>query len=93
MSAVTYAYMVRFSPGPGGECFAWHWHPTPRPDYHLHVTAQHREVGDLSRLHVPAGPVSFAAVVRFLIDELDVLPLRADWASLLAVAGDAEGES
>jgi hypothetical protein len=81
-----YVYSVRVSPESSSECFAWHWHPGTRADFHLHVAALHPAVGDLSRFHVPAGPIAFSTVVRFLITDLDVRPLRANWIDILAVA-------
>jgi len=78
-----YLYSVRFTPDPTGECLAWHWHPATRADRHLHVTAQHPQGGDLSRLHVPTGWTTFEQMVGFLITELGVRPLRADWSQLL----------
>lgn len=77
---------MRFTASAASECFAWHWHPGSRPDYHLHVAAQHPEAGDLARLHLPCGPTSFSAVIRFLIAELDVRPLRGDWDVVLGQA-------
>src|SRR5215207_6151450 len=74
MRVVGYIYVVRFSPDDSEEGFAWHWHPTTRSDHHLHVSARHHLAGDLSRLHIPAGPTSFASVVRFSMDELNVRP-------------------
>jgi hypothetical protein len=63
--------------------FAWHWHPTrtPQKPYpHLHVRSEHRLLGlALKNLHMPTGRVSFEEVVRFLIDELRVVPTRTDW--------------
>ncbi len=78
-----YIYSLRFDEDPVTECFAWHWHPTSRSDTHLHVNAAHSIGGDLSRLHVPTGWTALQDVLRFAIIELGVLPLRADWSSIL----------
>ncbi len=32
-----------------------------------------------SKLHIPTGPVSLAAIVRFAIEELGVTPIPRDW--------------
>jgi hypothetical protein len=86
MQVEGYVYSVRYTPEATGECFAWHWHPGTRPDFHMHLMALHAAAGDLSRFHVPAGPISFATVVRFLIAELEVRPLRPDWTETLSRA-------
>ncbi len=79
-----YVYSVRFSQSEEGECFAWHWHPGSVTDPHLHVAAHHPDAGDLSRLHLPAALITFQAVLRFLLAELGVQPLRADWQRILS---------
>jgi hypothetical protein len=71
------------------ELLAYHWHPkSAGPDYpHLHVSASlnaqadalTRRTIDLDKLHIVTGPVSLQAVVRMLITEFQVRPLRADW--------------
>jgi hypothetical protein len=38
----------------------------------------------LSKLHIPTGRVSFEEVVRFLVEELRVVPIRADWREIVA---------
>lgn len=61
-----------------GELFGWHWHPVGLSwcqSPHLHAPG---EDGD----HVPTGRVAFEQVVRWLIEELDVSPLRHDWADV-----------
>jgi len=65
---------------------AFHWHPegsgrVTRP--HIHAHGQHDTV-ELHKLHFPTGRVSIDDVVRFLIDDLDVIPRRSDWESVLA---------
>lgn len=79
-----YAYRVALSEETGPFLFAWHWHPNTRPDPHLHVGADHPEVTELPRLHVPTGRVSFEEVVRFLVTDLRVVPARRDWQETLA---------
>lgn len=65
-----------------GEFLAWHWHPLGlsrerRP--HLHV---YRDPYD-GRLHLPTARVGVEAVVRLLVDELDVQPRRDDWVDVV----------
>jgi len=67
---------------------AWHWHPSTRqgddqaPGPHIHAYGAH-ETLTLHKLHLPTGRVSIEAVVRFLIEDLDVVPLRDDWRAIL----------
>ena len=83
---VAYAYTL--SDSNQREILNYHWHPlgnsrvvTP----HLHL-----EQGALVGLsgirdsHLPTGPVSIIAFLRFLIEELSVEPVRRDWELLLA---------
>ncbi|MFN8633214.1 MAG: hypothetical protein U0893_05105 [Chloroflexota bacterium] len=37
----------------------------------------------MHKLHPPTGPIAASHVVRFLIDDLDVLPHRSDWLAVL----------
>jgi hypothetical protein len=67
-----------------GEIIAWHWHPNtgfPYPHLHMGSRATPRQV------HTPTSRVSIEAVIRYLIDELGVAPLREhreDWREMLA---------
>lgn len=79
-----YAYRAALSDETGDFILAWHWHPDTRPDPHLHIGAAHPDVSDLPKLHVPTGRVSFEEVVRFLVTELGVSPMRNDWEETLA---------
>jgi hypothetical protein len=67
---------------------AWHWHPmSGRVGDEAHWPHLHaygaRETLTLHKLHLPTGRVSLEAVVRFLIEDLDVVPRRADWSAVL----------
>jgi hypothetical protein len=94
-STLAYIYSVRLKEPPDDgddEIVAWHWHPlrTPdRPDPHIHVTVAHPHLGvTLSKLHIPSGRVAFEEVLRFLIDDLSVIPVRPDdWR---VIVGDSE---
>ena len=80
----SYFYQVRERVGP--EIIAFHWHPGRRgqPDFpHLHVTSQSGSVRIPAKSHVPTGRVSVESVIRFLIEELHVRPLRPDWDRVL----------
>jgi hypothetical protein len=70
------------------ELLAFHWHPEdPNPVKfpHLHLSAG-AQLGfpALARAHIPTGPVSLQAVLRFAIEDLGVRPLRADWPEILS---------
>ena len=81
-----YAYSLR--DGDGTEFLAYHWHPTgnsPITYPHLHIGTATTPL-DLSRAHLPTGPVTLAAVVRLAIADLGVAPLRPDWRAVLATA-------
>jgi len=64
---------------------AFHWHPenSGRVTHpHLHAYGRHT-TADLQKLHPPTGRVSIESVVLFLIEDLSVLPRRADWPAIL----------
>jgi hypothetical protein len=81
----TRAYSYQLADSQGQEVAAWHWHPSgasPWRQPHLHVTG-----GRLGECHLPTGRVSLEGVLRLLLTELAVRPLRDDW---LAVLDEAE---
>jgi len=70
----------------GRKSFAYHWHPVGRSAVtwpHVHVYGR-TEPEELRKAHLPTGDVSLAALVRMLIDDFGVVPLRADWQAVLA---------
>ena len=84
------------------ELLVYHWQPGPSyvgpDDPHLHVSASlraatsvvdEREIG-LDRLHLPTGQVTLTSVVRSLLTEFGVEPLRPDWSRVLDEAGTGE---
>jgi hypothetical protein len=69
------------------EIFSYHWHPrgqSPIIYPHLHL-AQGAEVGrdDVRGAHFPTGRISLEEVLRLVIEEFHVKPLRHDWADIL----------
>ncbi len=79
----SYAYPVQ--DGRRRELMAYHWHPERGVSYpHAHFKGLTSPI-DLSRHHIATGRVSLEAVVRFLISELAVTPLRNDWNDVLAM--------
>ncbi len=66
------------------EILSYHWHPqTTRQDPHLHLGSGSKVMNFLRRTHLPTGRVSLEEVLRFLIEELKVKPLRQDWNEML----------
>jgi hypothetical protein len=85
-STIEYVYDVRDQNG--DKLAAWHWHPSVvRGDDratvpHIHAYGT-RDTLTLHKLHLPTGRVSIEAIVRFLIEDLAVVPRREDWRAIL----------
>lgn len=84
-SARTVEYVYEVADSRDEPIAAFHWHPensgrVTRP--HVHVHGNHDTV-DLHKLHLPTGRVSLEAIVRFLIEDLDVIPRRPDWDAIV----------
>jgi hypothetical protein len=66
------------------QILAFHWHPASGhvtwPHLHAYGT---NDVVNLHKLHPPTGPITTGSVVRFLIEDLDVLPRRPNWQAVL----------
>ena len=72
----------------GREVLLYHWHPrgnSPVVTPHLHLE-QGAQVGrsEIRDAHLPTGNISLNEILRVLIDEMRVRPLRSDWESILA---------
>jgi hypothetical protein len=85
---VAYHYTVEESGDQGREMFAYHWHPQGRtaitfPHFHLYqgAGAIHDEV---RKAHFPTGRIAFEDVLRLVIKQFGVDPLRDDWEAILA---------
>lgn len=64
--------------------FEWHWHDYLGPEnHHVHVSA-HGELGDLTSYHVPTGRTHVEGIVRFMIEELDVVPAHKGWDKVIS---------
>ena len=77
--------MYEISTSSGAPIFDFHWHPhnSGRVTWpHVHAYGTHDAV-EMHKLHPPTGPIAASHVVRFLIDDLDVLPRRSDWLAVL----------
>lgn len=87
-TASTYEYAYRISDERDDLLAEWHWHPMTQlsgddaPWPHAHAYGA-RDGLTLHKLHLPTSRVALKAVVRFLIVDLDVIPRRADWRSIL----------
>ena len=82
------SYFYELLDSDGREVLAYHWHPrgnSPVATPHLHLE-QGARVGrpEVRDAHLPTGDVSLNAILRVLIEEMDVRPLRPDWESVLA---------
>lgn len=83
---VRYAHQV-YGVDSQHEIVLFHWHPETGQGLHVHVGAREltRSETRLTRQdHIPTGRVPVEALVRFLIADLAVKPLRSDWERVLA---------
>ena len=91
VSTVAYYYTVvtaESSTAPSQEVFGYHWHPQERntvtyPHLHLYQgagTLRH----NLFDAHLPTARIAIEDVVRCVITQLGVVPLREDWEAILA---------
>jgi hypothetical protein len=81
----TAGWIYKIADAEGSLVLAFHWHPerSGRATWpHLHAHGSHRSF-DLDRLHSPTGRVSIEAVVRFLIEDLNVITRKDDWRAIL----------
>ncbi len=83
-------YWYQFALPNGGKLLTFHWTPErsspgQRTYPHLHVESSVLDPAGpflpdtFNKLHIPTGPVSLAAIVRFAIEELGVTPIPRDW--------------
>ncbi len=97
----SYAYDVQRDRGDDASVpkvvIQFHYHPVPEtpqtPEGWVTYPHIHVETGlaPLTRkAHIPSGAVSLAPAVRFLVTQLGVAPLRADWESIVREDGDAD---
>jgi len=65
----------------------YHWHPTGHSDVtypHLHLYAGAGTLHhNLRKAHLPTARIAMEDVLRFVITQLRVIPLRGDWAVIL----------
>ena len=68
------------------EVLGYHWHPEdrgPTKHPHLHIYGQTAPVS-LRKMHLPTGQIRLEDVLRLVISDFDVTPLREDWETVLA---------
>lgn len=74
------AYMYIVDDHRGREVFSYHWQPDgPKVKFpYLHVEHPH-----FKKAHFPTGRISLEEVLRLLIVDFGVRPLRSDWDKIL----------
>jgi hypothetical protein len=81
----TAGWIYKVADAEGNLVLAFHWHPegSGRATWpHIHAYGSYSSFS-LDRLHPPTGRVSIEAVVRFLIEDLDVIPRKDAWRTIL----------
>lgn len=81
------AYLFGIGDESGRELLSYHWHPSGPsriigPHLHVHADIQ-LGTAWLPKVHVPTGPVALQDVLRVLLEELGVEPIRDDWELVL----------
>jgi hypothetical protein len=84
---VGYAYTLEEAAHPGAPLLAYHWHPRGHsqityPHLHIYQCAEIRRL-DGRVAHFPTGRVAFEEVLRLLIIDFGVTPIREDWTEVL----------
>jgi hypothetical protein len=84
-TVVTAGYVYRVLASAEQPILSYHWHPEGLSSVtypHLHIELGTSPI-DLSKAHLPSGPISLVTVVRMTISELGVEPLRTNWREVL----------
>ena len=87
-SATTVGYQYQLHTDADEEILAFHWHPEQGwPDHpHLHISSGAGTLRpEFHRAHLPTGEVALEAFLAFVIRDFSVRPLRADYATVLAI--------
>jgi hypothetical protein len=87
VETVAYYYTVIELDDPWREVFAYHWHPQGRspvifPHFHLYQGVGTMR-GEVRKAHFPTGRIALEEVLRLVIQEFGVIPLRDDWEAIL----------
>ena len=79
-------YVVQVMDADERELLTYHWHPFG-PSWagfpHLYL-GDPIAAADFAKAHLPTGFIPLAAIVRLLIVDLGVAPIRPDWQAVLA---------
>jgi hypothetical protein len=70
--SLQYIYTLGVGPTFNDAFAGWHWHPDVRRECHMHIYADHPEIGGLGEMHLPTRRVSFEQIIRFAIVDLGV---------------------
>jgi hypothetical protein len=84
----TRAYMYEIQTASGELVWSYHWHPTSRvqsPHAHIGSTQLARNAVLSNKAHYPTGRISLESVVRNLITDYGVTPMREDWVKTLEI--------
>jgi len=87
VQTVAYYYTIQEAHDPRREIFGYHWHPQGKsavtyPHFHLYEGAGIDEHG-VQQAHFPTGRVAVEDVLRLVIEEFAIEPLREDWNEVL----------
>jgi hypothetical protein len=82
----TAAYYYALHDARQRELIAFHWHPEAEgpKEPHLHIYAPSNVIDLLAKVHLPSGRIALEQFLRFLIQELEVKPVRPDWDRILS---------
>jgi hypothetical protein len=90
----TSGYRYTVSDRDGHELVSYQWHPqarSPVTSPHLHLGSRLvRADSPLTPIHWPTGHVTFAEIVRALLRDQAVEPLRPDWDPVLRQSEDVQ---
>jgi hypothetical protein len=80
------------------EVLLFHWHPDGKSTEqgpHLHIGSSQltREAVISHKDHLPTGRVSLESVIRLVIANYGVVPLRSDWQERLAEVSDGSSST
>ncbi len=86
-------YLYSIADGAGEDLVGFHYHPELNEDPvlypHVHAYANKDERFlkiNLHKKHIPSGRVPLEDVIHWMIDELEVVPARDDWETVLSEA-------
>jgi hypothetical protein len=87
----TTAYQYILEDGHESEILAYQWHPDGTHKFpHLHLGSSSRLAKKtINKLHLPTGRIALEQVLRLCVDELEAVPLNADWDNILSGAQKA----